>query len=393
MTTPTTAEPATAPIDGRPDFLVRLGVLLPCTFDDVEAAYRDKVKLAHPDKGGSVEAFVKLQADRDAALEFAKFHSSRRGWLAASIERYAEQETIVAEIRRRGGTVEMQSTDWMAREIGPDFAQVLDRVVGIQLRGPRVSTKDIQYLVSQQHILSTLRQIDLSGARIGNAAAELLSTFPNLHDVRLNGTSVSDTAVRALASMDRLQHVELAHTFVSWLGRFRLRRSHPDLEVVAQSDMDTSVIARRGMYRWIVRMLLLYLCSVFILTHLPPTMIPRSPVRSSLPIPIDKIAHFCIYFGLAFLLACVLALRDPERQLYRTGLSVRSYMFIWLLLAGYGMLDESTQPITGRTFDWDDWLADLFGVTSGLLAFAAVQLVRRRRPDENADSLDVLAAA
>ncbi len=391
MATPTTAEANTVAIDGRPDFLIRMGVLLPCSVEDVEAAYRDKAMQAHPDKGGSVAAFTQLQADYEAASEFARFHTSRRGWLSSSIERYAEQEAIVAEIQRRGGSVEMQSTEWMAREIGPDFAQVLDRVVGVQLTGSRITTADVQYLVTNQHLLSTLRKIDLTGARIGNAAVELLSTFPNLRDLRLNGTSVSDTAVGAIAAMDKLQHLELAHTFVSRLGRFRLRRKHPELTLVAHCDMDTSIIVRRGMYRWVVRLLLAYFLGVFILTHLPPTSIPKLSIPTTL-IPIDKVVHFCIYFGLAFLLACALALRDPERRLYRTGLPIRAYFFIWLVLAVYGMIDETTQPITGRTFDWADWLADLTGITSGLTVFAIMQLVRIRRPADSRDALERMTA-
>ena len=60
-------------VDGRPDFLVRLGVLLPCNEEDVKAAYRTKVKTAHPDTGGSVEAFRQVEEDYQSALQFANF--------------------------------------------------------------------------------------------------------------------------------------------------------------------------------------------------------------------------------------------------------------------------------------------------------------------------------
>ena len=40
------------PSEGRPDFLVRLGIMLPCSEQDVKEAYLVKAKLAHPDVGG-----------------------------------------------------------------------------------------------------------------------------------------------------------------------------------------------------------------------------------------------------------------------------------------------------------------------------------------------------
>ena len=106
------AEPTT---DTRPEFLVRLGVLLPATLADIESVYRDRVKLAHPDRGGTVEAFNQLQADYEAARQFALSRQGRRGWLTASIERYIQQQEVIAEIERRGGKVETKSTEWLAR--------------------------------------------------------------------------------------------------------------------------------------------------------------------------------------------------------------------------------------------------------------------------------------
>jgi hypothetical protein len=40
--------------------LAALGLRWPCTVAEVKAAYRERVKVAHPDCGGSAEAFISL---------------------------------------------------------------------------------------------------------------------------------------------------------------------------------------------------------------------------------------------------------------------------------------------------------------------------------------------
>jgi VanZ family protein len=41
----------------------------------------------------------------------------------------------------------------------------------------------------------------------------------------------------------------------------------------------------------------------------------------------------------------------------------------------YGLLDEFTQPLTGRDFDWFDWAADIGGAAVG----AALSMLWRLR--------------
>jgi len=52
--------------------LHRLGLTWRATRDDVIQAYRHLAKIAHPDAGGSAEAFVQLKADRDLAMRLVK---------------------------------------------------------------------------------------------------------------------------------------------------------------------------------------------------------------------------------------------------------------------------------------------------------------------------------
>jgi hypothetical protein len=51
-----------------PRCIQALGLVLPCTADDVLAAYRQKVKLLHPDRGGNRRDFLKLQQHFEQAM-------------------------------------------------------------------------------------------------------------------------------------------------------------------------------------------------------------------------------------------------------------------------------------------------------------------------------------
>ncbi len=51
-----------------PRCILALGLTLPCTEDDILAAYRRKVKRLHPDRGGDRRDFLRLQAHFEQAM-------------------------------------------------------------------------------------------------------------------------------------------------------------------------------------------------------------------------------------------------------------------------------------------------------------------------------------
>jgi hypothetical protein len=51
-----------------PRCILALGLTMPCTADDVLAAYRRKVKRLHPDRGGDRREFLRLQAHFEQAM-------------------------------------------------------------------------------------------------------------------------------------------------------------------------------------------------------------------------------------------------------------------------------------------------------------------------------------
>ena len=52
----------------RPRCMQALGLTFPCTTDEVLAAYRQKVKLLHPDRGGDSRDFLRLQEYFEQAM-------------------------------------------------------------------------------------------------------------------------------------------------------------------------------------------------------------------------------------------------------------------------------------------------------------------------------------
>ncbi len=55
-----------------PRCLIALRLRLPCSESDVLAAYREQVKLLHPDRGGDKRQFLLLQANFEESLAFVR---------------------------------------------------------------------------------------------------------------------------------------------------------------------------------------------------------------------------------------------------------------------------------------------------------------------------------
>jgi VanZ family protein len=353
--------------DRRPEFLVRLGVGLPCTPQDVEQAYLEKVKLAHPDRGGSQQDFLELQSAYGRAKEYAKFQASRRNWLAEAVERYAAQQELIAEITARGGTVAVAQLDWLAGEIGEDFAQVLETIDSVTLSGPKFNDATIDELVRRQDVLGQLHRLDLSGANVTDAGAAKLAAFAYLHRLDMTGTKVGNASLKTFAALRSLERLNVAGTRVNRLGRFWLRVARPDLEITRQRRAAT-----RGFRAHVPALAII--CTIYLLAMATATHVPLTGVR--LPewrlIPIDKLFHFTAYAGLAFLLSTLAAAiwTGTEGKPWR---HVARYAAVLPVVAVYGALDEITQPAVGRTADRLDWTADVAGAATGLAVFFAVR--------------------
>lgn len=100
-------------------------------------------------------------------------------------------------------------------------------------------------------------------------------------------------------------------------------------------------------------LLCLYWTMLFAGTHVP---LPQG----ALPGGMDKKIHFVAYAGLGVLLMAVHA----TRGFY----SWYTVLICWLALVGYGVFDEVTQLLVNRQCELYDWLYDVAGAGTGLLA-------------------------
>ncbi len=187
-----------------PECLSILGLRPPLTLEDVKQAYMARAKTAHPDRGGDPQEFIRLQKAFDEATDYVKFKASKLEWLASKIDAYAQQQEVATETIERGGSIEMEETDWLRRSFGEDFGHVADKLVAVRLPNGRAddvfaillgfrsdSLKDLAVLdlaggpvtdegLLQLKELKSLRHLDLRGTRVGKLAAEIPGWFENL---------------------------------------------------------------------------------------------------------------------------------------------------------------------------------------------------------------------
>jgi len=357
--------------DHRPAFLVRLGVGLPCTPQDVEQAYLEKVKQAHPDRGGSQQDFLELQNAYAQAKEYARFQASRRGWLSDSIERYALQQEFSAEITAQGGSVQVRQLDWLVDEIGEDFAQVMEIIDGVSLTGLGFDDKAVDALAKRQDILGQIHSLDLSGSLVTDRGADRLTAFTYLRRLDLSGTQVTNVALKSCAALSKLTWLGITGTRINRLGRFWLRIARPDLDIACKRSGATHGF--RGHVPALAALCLAYLVMMTVATHLPPNRIHVPTWR----VPADKVFHFTAYAGLAFLLATLGAALWTGTPGGRWGHLLR-YAAVLPIVAVFGIIDEITQPLVGRTADPLDWIADFSGALCGLALFFLARFAFKR---------------
>ena len=218
--------------EARPDFLVTLGLIPPCTVEDVKQAFLAKVKTAHPDVGGDPADFRKLQEAYERATEWAKFRASRIAWLSTWVEKYVEQDSVVTEIQRRGAKVELEGVDWLRRSFGDDFSHVAEKIRSIAWHGPAVDDKAIAWLSDHRATLTSLKLLDLKGSAITDAGVQHLAAFPALSELNLSETKITAAGLVVLDRLPELEWLGLKGTPIGWLARMKLKVKYTKLEVV-----------------------------------------------------------------------------------------------------------------------------------------------------------------
>ncbi len=97
--------------------------------------------------------------------------------------------------------------------------------------------------------------------------------------------------------------------------------------------------------------------TVLVLTHIPKAIMPPSLGEDG----IDKIEHVVAYAVIAYLF--LISLRGAP--------SVRWVLLLFVAVSLIGAFDELTQPFVNRTASVTDLAADVVGILSALILFAA----------------------
>lgn len=224
----------TPPVDLNLEFLTVLGLTQPVTVEDVKQAYLEKAKAAHPDRGGDVKQFVRLQKAFEQATEYAQFKAGRMQWLTRWVEQYAEQEQLVKELKALGGSVTVNSADVLTSSIGQDFATVLERIQGIHLSGKRIDDAVLLHLGMQRRILAGLKRLDLIDTSVTSVGLQQLHDLDNLEHLDLSGTQVGFHALETLVrELPRIETLGLRNSGINLWSRMKLRFVRHDLVITA----------------------------------------------------------------------------------------------------------------------------------------------------------------
>ncbi|HEX2973615.1 MAG TPA: VanZ family protein [Tepidisphaeraceae bacterium] len=120
----------------------------------------------------------------------------------------------------------------------------------------------------------------------------------------------------------------------------------------------------------VIRRTLLVLTIAYWLLALLMTHLPKPPALG--PSVGDKGQHLVGYGLLAAMLFLTLWICRPTLRW------IGGYVLLTVLV--YGLIDEMTQPLTGRSCDIYDWLADLAGAGMAVGLLSGVKWLWRGRP-------------
>jgi VanZ family protein len=99
-----------------------------------------------------------------------------------------------------------------------------------------------------------------------------------------------------------------------------------------------------------------YWVALFVGTHMPIERLALSRGTA------DKFAHVAAFGGLAMLVAITWRLAAGHFHLPQL-------FSVWAIVVLYGAIEETTQPMVGRTASLIDWSADAIGATLGSMLF------------------------
>jgi hypothetical protein len=219
------------PNDPRPEFMIALGLAPPYAIEDVKQAYRNKVKDAHPDHGGSIEAFKAVQEAFERAQAYLEFRADRRGWIAAKMGHYAALQQAIERLERLGAEVTTHSPRWLEQSYG-DFAQLTETVTSIRRVGPADGDAIIRTMLANHAVLRELEMLELPKCQLTDDAVLSLAAFQQLKQLDLSHTAITTRALDVIDAIESLRAINREGTTLGWWPKRRalakLRRRDAD---------------------------------------------------------------------------------------------------------------------------------------------------------------------
>lgn len=207
--------------DGRPDFMVVLGVAPPYAEEDVKQAYFAKAKELHPDHGGNAHDFAALHEAFQQAQQYLEFRADSHGWIARQMDGYLHSRQVADQLEKLGSHVETQMIDWLQRSFG-DFAELTDAITAVRLEKSDKAELMIDLMVANHAALDRLIRLELPGCQVTDEAAFRLVQFQQLHHLDLSGTQITKAAVELVDALPALESFDVSDTNVGWWARKKL---------------------------------------------------------------------------------------------------------------------------------------------------------------------------
>jgi len=210
-------------VSDRPEFAATLGLLPPYTMDDVKRAYREKVKDAHPDRGGDRDSFDRIQRAYEEAGAYLKFRADRRLWIAARMDEYLGVVSLIERLTALGAKVDSSTLDWVKRSFG-DFANLTESIAGIRLTDSQNAAEFVDLMIQELSSLPGLKRLSLAGSNVDNLLALELRVFKSLAELDLSRTPITDRALTVVEFLPDLVKLDIEGTSVGWWARHKVER-------------------------------------------------------------------------------------------------------------------------------------------------------------------------
>lgn len=204
--------------DGRPDFMVVLGVAPPYAEEDVKQAYFQKAKILHPDRGGNAHEFDQLHQAFEQAKQFLEFKRNSRGWIARQMDGYLQSRELADKLTELGAHVETNAVEWLQRSFG-DFADLTESITTVRLENSNQAEQLLNAMIGQAEALDKLTRLELPGCQVSDEAILRCEVFQLLQHLDLSGTPVTKAVVALVDLLPNLETLDLSGSKVWWWTR------------------------------------------------------------------------------------------------------------------------------------------------------------------------------